>query len=84
MKIALVGLGKIANDQHVPVIAGDPGFDLAAVVSRRGLTVGHAASFRSLADLIEAETGVEAVALCTPPEAHFDAADWSISRLRAK
>ncbi len=29
MKIALVGIGKIAVDQHVPAIAGSPDWDLA-------------------------------------------------------
>ena len=36
MKIALVGIGKIAVDQHVPAIAGSPDWELAATVSRHG------------------------------------------------
>ena len=35
-KIALVGIGKIARDQHIPAIAADPRFELAATVSRSG------------------------------------------------
>ena len=34
MKIALVGIGKIALDQHVPAIAASPEWELAATVSR--------------------------------------------------
>ena len=34
MKIALVGIGKIALDQHVPAIAASPDWELAATVSR--------------------------------------------------
>ena len=36
MKIALVGIGKIAIDQHVPAIAASPDWELAATVSRNG------------------------------------------------
>ena len=35
IRIAIVGYGKIARDQHVPSIAADPRFELAAVVSPR-------------------------------------------------
>ena len=38
--IALVGIGKIARDQHLPVIAGDPDFELAAAVSRNDTVEG--------------------------------------------
>jgi D-galactose 1-dehydrogenase len=38
-KIAIIGLGKISQDQHVPVIAASDAFELAAIVSTRGL--GH-------------------------------------------
>ena len=34
IRLALVGLGKIARDQHLPAITADPRFELAAVVSR--------------------------------------------------
>ena len=33
-QVALVGVGKIARDQHIPAIAADPDFTLAAGVSR--------------------------------------------------
>ena len=35
-KLAIIGLGKIAQDQHLPVVAKNPDFELAAVVSSRG------------------------------------------------
>ncbi|PJN93022.1 galactose 1-dehydrogenase, partial [Amaricoccus sp. HAR-UPW-R2A-40] len=34
LDLALVGLGKIARDQHLPAIAATPGLRLAAVASR--------------------------------------------------
>ena len=34
-KLGIIGLGKIAQDQHLPVVAKDSNFELAAVVSSR-------------------------------------------------
>ena len=36
MKVALVGIGKIARDQHVPALAASGDWELAATVSRSG------------------------------------------------
>ena len=36
LNIAIIGFGKIAADQHVPAIAGNPRLELAATVSRSG------------------------------------------------
>ncbi|MET0366405.1 MAG: gfo/Idh/MocA family oxidoreductase, partial [Sphingobium sp.] len=33
IRIAVVGVGKIARDQHLPAIAGNGAFSLAATVS---------------------------------------------------
>ena len=35
-KLGIIGLGKIAQDQHLPVVAKNKDFELAAVVSSRG------------------------------------------------
>lgn len=66
LKLALVGIGKIARDQHLPAIAGDAGFELAAAVSRNGRIEG-VPNFTNLADLIESGLAIDAVSLCTPP-----------------
>ena len=34
IRLAIVGLGKIARDQHIPAIAGTDGIELAAIASR--------------------------------------------------
>ena len=39
-KVALVGIGKIAVDQHVPAIAASDDWELAATVSRKGAVAG--------------------------------------------
>lgn len=66
-RIALIGMGKIAHDQHVPVIAKDPGFELAAVVSQRGVHPPGVPVFASSRELYEKIPNLEAVAICTPP-----------------
>lgn len=65
-KIAVVGLGKIATDQHLPCIAKNADFKLVAGVSRHA-QLDNVACFESLGDLISSGMAIDAVALCTPP-----------------
>ncbi|WP_347268715.1 Gfo/Idh/MocA family oxidoreductase [Paracoccus sp. (in: a-proteobacteria)] len=70
MKLALVGIGKIALDQHVPALAASPDWDLAATVSRHG-TVPGVESFTRIEDMLEARPDIGAVSLCLPPQPRF-------------
>jgi predicted dehydrogenase len=63
--VALVGVGKIARDQHLPAIAADPEFELVAGVSRHAAIEG-VANFTDLGAFL-AEGPAAAVALCVPP-----------------
>ena len=65
IRIAIIGYGKIAEDQHVPSIAADPRFELVATSSRSGQ--GVAAKFTDWRELIRSVEGLEAVAITTPP-----------------
>ena len=65
IRIAIIGFGKIAEDQHVPSINADPRFELVASSSRSGL--GVAEKFANWRELIRATEGLEAVAITTPP-----------------
>jgi D-galactose 1-dehydrogenase len=65
-KIAVVGLGKIAHDQHLPCIAKNSDFKLVAGVSRNS-KLENIPSFESLEALIASGISIDAVALCTPP-----------------
>jgi D-galactose 1-dehydrogenase len=65
-KIAVVGIGKIARDQHLPCIAKNRNFKLVAGVSRHA-TIENVPCFESLAGLRSSKISVDAVALCTPP-----------------
>ncbi|WP_421837390.1 Gfo/Idh/MocA family protein [Novosphingobium sp.] len=66
LKLALVGIGKIARDQHLPAIAAEAGFELAAAVSRNGRVEG-VPNFTDIAALIASGLAIDAVSLCTPP-----------------
>jgi D-galactose 1-dehydrogenase len=68
IRIAIVGYGKIAKDQHVPSIAADPNFVLAAVVSPRAPADAGVPVFPSTEAMLETMGGeLDAVAICTPP-----------------
>lgn len=73
MKLALVGIGKIALDQHVPALAASPDWELAATVSRHGRVAGVEA-FTGIEDMLDARPDIGAVSLCLPPVPRFEAA----------
>jgi D-galactose 1-dehydrogenase len=70
MNVALVGIGKIAVDQHVPAIAASPDFALAATVSRKGKVAGVDA-FTDFGAMLEARADIPVVSLCLPPVPRF-------------
>ena len=77
MKIALVGIGKIAVDQHVPAIAASPDWELAATVSRKG-SVDGVESFSDFAAFLAARPDVTVVSLCLPPVPRYDYAEAAL------
>jgi len=72
IKVAILGFGKIAEDQHVPSIRGNPRFELVATSSRSGH--GVAQTFTDWRELICNVEGLEAVAVTTPPGPRYDMA----------
>jgi len=66
-KIAVIGVGKIAVDQHLPVIDKSRDFDVAATVSGRGVQHRNLPVFKTAAALYAAMPEVRLVAICTPP-----------------
>ncbi len=66
IRIALVGIGKIARDQHIPALKADPNYELVAAVTRHEPPAGIP-SYRTIAELIDAQIGLDAVSLATPP-----------------
>ena len=76
--LALVGIGKIARDQHIPSIAGGEDFVVAAGVSRHGKVEG-AENFTDFDAFLAARPDIKVVSLCTPPEVRFDMAKAAIA-----
>lgn len=76
--LALVGIGKIARDQHIPSIAGGDDFVVAAGVSRHGKVEG-AENFTDFEEFLAARPDIKVVSLCTPPEVRFDMAKAAIA-----
>lgn len=68
-RIAVIGVGKIAIDQHLPVIDKSKHFEVAATVSGHGIQHRDLPVFKTPAELYEALPRVELVAICTPPGA---------------
>ena len=72
IRIALVGFGKIARDEHLPAIHANPDFELVAIVTSSVPTDMNPPHFRTVADMFAAMSGeIDAVAICTPPAPRF-------------
>ncbi len=67
IRIAIVGFGKIARDQHLPAIAATDGVTLAAIASRNA-SLANIPHFATIDDLLREGPAIDAVALCTPPQ----------------
>lgn len=76
-KVVLVGIGKIALDQHVPALAASPDFTLAATVSRRGQVPGVEAH-TDFAAFLDARPDIGVVSLCMPPVPRYDYAEAAL------
>ena len=80
IRIAIIGFGKIARDQHLPAIASHPGFELVAVVTPSKDPEVGVPWFASHAELFDAMAGrLDAVAICTPPTARHDIAGVALT-----
>jgi D-galactose 1-dehydrogenase len=72
IRVGIVGVGKIATDQHIPAIAASPDFELVAIASQHTVLDGIA-SYKTIEDML-GHDGLDAVALCQPPQFRYDAA----------
>lgn len=78
IKLAIIGLGKIAHDQHVPAIANTSQFDLVAVVDRDRRELADTPCFQTIGELAASGIEVDAVSICTPPQVRHDIAQAAI------
>lgn len=77
IRAGLVGLGKIARDQHLPAIAGIDGIELVAVASRNAQGDG-VNNYPDLGAMLAGEADLDAVILCQPPQVRYAAARQAI------
>ncbi len=70
MKLALVGIGKIAVDQHIPAINGSADWTLAATVSRSGRVDGVPA-YTDIDTMLAENPDIGMVSLALPPVPRF-------------
>lgn len=73
IRLGIVGVGKIVRDQHLPALAKDANYQLAAAASRHGKVDGIA-NYPTIEAMLEAEPSLQAVSLCMPPQFRYDAA----------
>ncbi|MHA6718732.1 Gfo/Idh/MocA family protein [Sphingomonas sp. RS6] len=77
IRLGLVGIGKIARDQHLPALAGDDRFELVATASRHA-TVDGVPAHKDVESMIAGGHGLTAISLCTPPDGRYDQARIAI------
>ncbi len=73
LNLAIVGMGKIARDQHLPAIAANPALRLMAVASPHH-TLEGLPNFPSLDVMLRAMPEIEAIVVSTPPQVRYDIA----------
>jgi predicted dehydrogenase len=80
LRIAIIGYGKIAEDEHLPSIAENPRFELAATVGSRSPGIHGVPAFRRHQEMLDSLGDIDAVAICTPPGVRYDIARDCIDR----
>lgn len=78
IRIAIIGYGKIAADQHVPSIEANDRLELVATSSRSGQGVEPV--YSDWSDLLDKVEGLEAVAITTPPSVRYEIARDCIAK----
>ena len=79
IKLAIVGLGKIARDQHLPSLAANPNYRLVAVASPNNKLEGTP-SYPDIETLLREQLDIEAVSLCCTPQVRYDLARYALEQ----
>jgi len=80
IRIAVIGMGKIAHDQHLPAIKASPAFELTATVSPDDGGIEGVPHFANIDEFLANGPQTDAVVLCTPPQVRHDLAAAAIAR----
>ncbi|WP_184086307.1 Gfo/Idh/MocA family protein [Sphingomonas xinjiangensis] len=78
IRLGLVGIGKIARDQHLPALAADDRFVLSATASRNA-QLDQVAAYPDIDAMIAGAPELQAVSLCTPPDGRYAQAASAIA-----
>jgi D-galactose 1-dehydrogenase len=79
VRIGIVGVGKIARDQHLPVLRESAEFELVASASRNA-SVERLPGYTTLPEMLDAHPELDAVSLCTPPQGRHELAALALAR----
>jgi len=81
IKLAIVGLGKIARDQHLPSLGSSADYTLVAVASPHNRLDG-VPNYPDIQTLLREQPAVEAVSICTSPQVRYDIARHALEQDR--
>ncbi len=76
--IAIIGVGKIARDQHLPTIAASEDFQLRAAVAHHAADL-DVPTFPTIAAMMAAVPEIRAVSICTPPTGRLELVQEAIA-----
>lgn len=82
LRIGIVGVGKIARDQHLPALAASPDFRLITAASR-STSVDGVPSYAELPQMLDAHPELDAVTICTPPVNRTELVGLALARGKA-
>jgi len=81
IKLAIIGAGKIARDQHLPSLAANADYQLVAAASPHNKLDGIP-NYKDIETLLREQPDVEAVSICTPPQVRYDIARYALEQNR--
>ena len=79
IRIGIAGIGKIARDQHIPVLNAVEAFELVACASRN-TRVDGVRNFPTAEAMLDGCPDLDAIAICTPPQVHYETAKLALKR----
>jgi predicted dehydrogenase len=71
IRLGIIGLGKIARDQHIPALLADPRFRVVAVATTSRDSPLQVPAFADLQAMLESTPDLQAVSFCTPPQGRY-------------
>jgi predicted dehydrogenase len=75
--IGIAGAGKIAREQHIPAIRKNASYKLAGCACCCESVEG-VPNFTTVEEMLTACPDLEAIAICSPPQAHYQAAQLAL------